>query len=118
MARRFRCDQLFGDFIGKRRQQIVILDEKRQMDVIRNGVQCDNFDGKESPVFKEAAQARQGQRAGAQLGHERTVIDFFIPVRVNVFVKVIDECFGCAGFHCWFKCLESPRLGHDTYLYS
>ena len=64
------------------------------MDVVGNGIERHDFDGKKSPIFKETAQARQRQRALAQLGHERAVIDLLIPVSVNILIEIIDECFG------------------------
>ena len=64
------------------------------MNVIRNGIERHDFNGKETPILKETAQARQRQRALAQLGHERPVIDSLIPVGVNILIEMIDECLG------------------------
>src|SRR5581483_2201113 len=47
-----RCgrDQFFGDLVGEGRQKIVVVDEKRQVHVIRHRVQRDHFDGEKPPV--------------------------------------------------------------------
>ena len=99
MPRWFGRDQFLGDFIAERREQIEIVDEKRQMDVIGNRIEGDDFDGEKPPVFEKPAQAGKRQRAFAQPSHELAVIDGLVPVGVDVLVEVVDDCFGLRGFH-------------------
>src|SRR6266545_1008737 len=94
MAGRLRRDQLFGNLVGKSRQSIVVFNEKRQVNVIGNRVQGDDFDRKKPPIFEETTQASERQRPRTQLGHESAVVDLIVPVSENLFVKIIDECLG------------------------
>ena len=103
MAGRFRRDELFSDLVGKGRQQIVIVDKKRQMNVIGNRVQSDDFDRKKPPIFEETPQASERQRPCTQLGHESAAVDLIVPVSENLAIKIIDECLGVNGFHEGFN---------------
>jgi hypothetical protein len=67
--------------------------------MVRNSVQCNHFNGKQSPVFKEAAQAWQRQRAGAELSHKGAMIDLFIPMGKDILLKIVDEGFGVGDLH-------------------
>jgi hypothetical protein len=77
------------------------------MHIIRNGVQSDHFDGKQTPVFKKSAQVGERQSAGAQLGHKGAMIDFQLPVPKHIGIKLIDVSFGLARVHrvtlCTFR---------------
>src|SRR6185437_7136416 len=99
MPRRFWSNQFLGDLIGKRRQQVIVFDEKRQMYVVRNSVQGNHFNRKQSPVFKEAAQGWQWQCTGAQLSHEGAMIDLFIPMGKDILIEIVDEGFGVGDLH-------------------
>jgi len=99
MARRCRRDKLLGNFFCEGGEKIVVADEKRQMDIVGDGIKSYHFNRKHAPVFKKAPQARQGQAPFPQPRHKRTLADSSLPVAVKLIIQMVDVCFSLCRFH-------------------
>ena len=108
MPRWFGRDQFLGHFVAERPEQIEVVDEKRQMDVVGNRIERDDFDREKPPIFEKPAQAGKRQSTFAQPSHELAAMDGLVPVGMDVVIEVVDDCFGLRGFHGGW---EMARLG-------
>src|SRR5689334_15343354 len=78
-----RRNQFVSDLRTERPKQVEMPDKKRQVSVIRYGVQRVDLQGKVSPVFEKLAHDGERQLALAELRHEGALVDLFVCVFVE-----------------------------------